>query len=95
MKKKKYSGLCTTCINDSTCKMPRAVSLPVESCEEYVCEKPTPADMHAHKYYAQKNEVELAKAAAQEMGLCSNCENRETCTFPNARKNVQHCEEYQ
>lgn len=28
-------------------------------------------------------------------GLCSNCKHRETCTYPNARNNVLHCEEYE
>jgi len=28
-------------------------------------------------------------------GLCSNCEHRETCTYPNARDNVLFCEEYE
>ena len=28
------------------------------------------------------------------MGLCSNCDELETCTFPDARQGVLHCEEY-
>jgi hypothetical protein len=28
------------------------------------------------------------------LGLCANCENWETCTFPRSEGGVWHCEEY-
>lgn len=35
------------------------------------------------------------KDEKKDEGLCSNCEHRETCTYPNARNNVLFCEEYE
>ncbi|MDI6808656.1 MAG: hypothetical protein QME66_06720 [Candidatus Eisenbacteria bacterium] len=34
------------------------------------------------------------KETAKYMGLCMNCEERETCTFLKTHGGVWHCEEY-
>jgi len=33
--------------------------------------------------------------AAKYKGLCSNCDNRQTCIYPKPESGVWHCEEYQ
>jgi len=111
-KKGKHQGLCMTCKNDPTCKLPRALSLPIEQCEEFVsrvarqaatCQKrrgrnsevPETMEQEPAATALRDKAAMPAVEAAREMGLCSNCEIRETCNLPDARKGVQHCEEYQ
>lgn len=94
----KSRGLCTTCGNDPTCAFPRTLSRPVVHCEEFVTCEFRPAKTTGRKSPEITDQDEVAssaRAAAREMGLCSNCESRETCTFPNARNAVWDCEEYQ
>ncbi len=96
-KKKRYGGLCMTCANDPYCKLPRSYSLPVEQCEEFTSYKAQKIQKSHKQQSKADNMKEVSVSAiklASEMGLCSNCENRDTCTFKKARKGVQYCEEY-
>ena len=49
---------------------------------------------------AQRMAVPRAKSkenqeeAGKYMGLCMNCEERKSCTFPKTHGGVWHCEEY-
>jgi hypothetical protein len=87
-------GLCSTCRHAPTCTYPRDPKRPVFNCEEFEIEAgragtgvvssgPSPG--------SDANEDD----AARYKGLCSNCENRRSCTFPKPEGGVWHCEEYQ
>jgi hypothetical protein len=91
-KKTKYSGLCETCEHDSTCMLRRSSKLEIIQCEEFsiqpVAQKPN--TVQSGESFDVVNAVNLAR-----MGLCANCLNVATCGFPNARRGVLQCEEYQ
>ncbi len=90
-----YYGLCSTCNNASSCTFPRDPNKPVVHCEEFDIGEPSPVKTAGKdrssptQSYAPKG-----KDVTEFMGLCSNCENRETCTFPKPEGGVWHCEEY-
>jgi hypothetical protein len=91
----KYLGLCSTCKSASSCTHPRDPDKPVFYCEEFEVEKPTPIRT-ARKEGQQAAESSVTKDtdAAEFIGLCSNCDNRKTCTFLKPEGGVWHCEEY-
>jgi hypothetical protein len=91
MAENKYHGLCETCEHDATCMLRRSTKLEIIQCEEFstqlVAPKLNPVNMNGG--------MALNTAEAVRMGLCANCRNLVTCGFPNARRGVLQCEEYQ
>ena len=93
-----YRGLCSTCDMASTCTFPRDPERPIMHCDEldsYQADTVTPeellrAEPARREAVAETKQKELGKY----QGLCVNCENRETCTFPKAEGGVWHCDEY-
>ncbi len=83
-----HQGLCGTCANDPTCALPREKDSPVLQCEEFTVGEPSAA-------VGSRPGVGREKASDHRMGLCSNCDDVETCTFPSARQGVVHCEEHE
>jgi hypothetical protein len=66
--------------------------LPVVQCEEFEIEvTPAPPATGAASRVAPKPDRNRRKY----LGLCENCESRETCGFPRPDGGVWHCEEYQ
>ena len=90
-----YRGLCSTCRNATDCTFPREPNKPVFYCEEFETEpfvstKTTGKDLDSAVALPIPEERDSGGYA----GLCSDCEDRETCTFPRAEGGVWHCEEY-
>ena len=93
-----YPGLCMTCVHSSTCAFPRRKGQAVLSCEEFDEHGEGPAEGAD----LTPPVVEEGRASAAPMkgespeykGLCSSCENRETCAFPKPPGGVWHCEEF-
>ena len=97
-KKKEYFGLCSSCKTASSCTYLRDLKRPVLQCEEFegyesrivkttvknILLKTNP------KFGSGNEERDLRKYP----GLCSICEDRETCTFPKPEGGVWRCEEY-
>lgn len=82
-------GLCMTCNSGPTCTRRKGMRLPVVFCEEF--DDWMPLDM--------KNEPAPVTAEEQifpgtTMGLCCNCENRDSCALRRTPGGVWHCEEY-
>ena len=90
-----YRDLCSTCRNAMDCAFQKEPDKPVFHCEEFETEPfvstqvtgtdpdpavalPIPEDRDSGGY----------------AGLCGDCEDRETCTFPRPDGGVWHCEEY-
>jgi hypothetical protein len=82
-------GLCMTCNSNSVCTRRRGMKLPVLYCEEFDSWKPV--DMESEPAPVLENEEAPLDTT---MGLCCNCENRDTCTLQDAPGGVWHCEEY-
>lgn len=101
----KYRGLCSTCKNASTCTYPREPDRPIFSCcerEGYEeCEGSVSLALVSAGNIFPRPPGSVAKSLTMEResgidkGLCRNCANRETCTFPKPEGGVWHCDEYQ
>ena len=91
-----YSGLCSTCKHAPTCTFPRDPQRPAFYCEEFEFEK-SPPTKTAIKDRPKPTESDVVKVrgSTKFFGLCSDCENRQTCVFPKPEGGVWHCEEYQ
>ena len=88
-------GLCTTCEHAPYCTYPRDPARPVQQCEEF--DDGTEVRFEA----AGRIEVQRVRRAVEPegqgspfWGLCTNCDLRETCTYPRSQGGVWHCEEY-
>ena len=93
-----YKDLCITCNYAQTCFQRRLHRKPVWFCEQfddYVPQKSkvtytidttktsTPSSLHVDE-----------KKLNGLKGLCCNCENRETCTYPKPDGGIWNCENY-
>lgn len=93
-----YQGLCSTCIHSLACVLRKNHALPVLNCEEFddyipleVTEINTTESilpLTPEKSRVTENKLDHLK------GLCSNCENRQTCTYKKPEGGIWHCEEY-
>lgn len=86
----KAQGLCATCIHAGDCIFLQSAEEPILYCEEFDSGL-TPVSAHKP---AEKAEAVQPKEDHGLKGLCVNCDNRHTCTFPKPESGVWHCEEY-
>ncbi len=93
---KPHRGLCATCNNADTCTFPKKLERPVLNCDEFegypVIPVITSFKSTSPKIRAQR--VFTTDSLAKYKGLCKNCDNRKSCTFPKPECGVWHCEEY-
>ena len=90
-----YAGLCLTCQNAPGCTFPRDPAKPVWQCEEFVGEEKAPERRSVEGYGPSRTGMtEAEKETGCWIGLCKNCANRETCTFPKPEGGVWRCEEF-
>ncbi len=99
MRKPRYGGLCLTCDHARSCTYPREPDRPVWQCEEFEGNQ-APLDTTAVESFLIKERAKARAVACnngdgQLKGLCVNCENRKTCTFPKPEEGVWRCEEYE
>ena len=91
-------GLCSTCKHAPTCAYPRDPKRPVFNCEEFEIEVGEPMKLSGRDVMSAGScpGADLdGDDFARHKGLCGNCDNRESCTFPRPEGGVWHCEEYQ
>jgi len=90
-------GLCSTCTNASGCAyLQRAKSL-VLQCEEFEDYQPPrrSAGIPGTRPASPPLGPDAGEGDASDYrGLCSDCEDRRTCTFPRPEGGVWRCEEY-
>jgi len=79
-------GVCGNCLNFENCTYPKSVS-DTWFCEEYEYER-------AQELAPQAELVVLQQNAEEKLGLCSNCELRESCSFQKPAGGVWFCGEY-
>jgi len=91
-----YRGLCSTCKHAPTCTFPGDLQKPAFYCEEFEIEI-TPAGKSAGDGTSRSTTSSVAGAEDSSglIGLCRDCENRQTCVFPKPEGGIWHCEEYQ
>jgi NADH:ubiquinone oxidoreductase subunit E len=93
------SGLCACCAHAPSCSFPRDPRRPVFFCEEYDVVRPEPRPLPrtppADDFSAGTPAREASTgSAAHDKGLCIDCANAPSCTFPMQEGGVWHCEEY-
>lgn len=92
-KKAEPQGLCINCKHRETCMLLRGHREPIQFCETYEVE--TPFSLKNVREPSKKVKPNKSmKTSETYKGLCSNCSNREVCTFPKPECGVWHCEEY-
>jgi hypothetical protein len=87
-------GLCSGCRNAPTCVFPRDPGKPLLQCEEFEgfpSAPPPPASIEITPACGARAGPRTKR---KYKGLCRDCENRRTCTFPKSEGGVWHCEEY-
>ncbi|HPA45762.1 MAG TPA: hypothetical protein PLZ55_12765 [bacterium] len=86
-----YRGICSTCIYVSTCRLPSPHVGPVSHCEGFDSRTDIPARIAPPAIPGESNRSERDNHYT---GLCSDCENMESCAFLEPEGGVWHCEEY-
>ena len=90
-----FTGLCSTCDNAPACTFPRQANRPVRQCEEFSGGKG-----QRQRSALEGTAVSSAGFTPKEenpgpgVGLCRNCEERESCAFPKPDGGIWRCEEY-
>jgi hypothetical protein len=83
-------GLCLTCRFDPDCIYEARSDRDILQCEQF--------EMGFRQSPAAAPEIRSAAPRPREssayLGLCSNCDNRETCIYPKPEGGVWRCEEY-
>jgi hypothetical protein len=99
LQKPQYGGLCLTCDHARSCTYPRDLDQPVWHCEEFEAMDMPVDRTTVESFLAAENarrELRVGENSKGEYkGLCLNCENRKTCTFPKPEEGVWRCEEYE
>lgn len=90
-------GLCSTCRHVPSCTYQRDPKRPVFNCEEFEIETDEPVRVSGRDAVSSGPSPESDSDGddfARYKGLCGNCEERKSCTFPKPEGGVWHCEEY-
>lgn len=86
-------GLCATCNHAKTCSNCGTPEHPIFFCELFDDSVPVSASAPAAEVPKPKK-PETFENAGEYKGLCTNCENRQSCTMAKQAGGVWHCEEY-
>ena len=85
-------SLCANCINRDDCTYLAGTSAPIHSCEMYDYGQTTKTRLVLLSPPGYT--VEPHSSQAPLLGLCINCDNRESCQFEKPAGGVWYCEEY-
>lgn len=86
-------GLCSGCNNSSECVYRKRRGFDAIYCETF-------DNLNGSAKYSKSilKEADFSypgeKAIITHLGLCTNCENRDSCQLPKPDAGVWHCEEY-
>jgi hypothetical protein len=87
-------GLCSTCKHYSSCMYPKCSDVPKIFCEEFECAAGPCSQSGFGVAPAAEPEVMTDVSAEEFLGLCVNCELRDTCSHAKRTGGVWYCEEY-
>jgi hypothetical protein len=97
-KVEEYGGLCSACIKAQSCTYRRQFGEPKLFCEELegglAMQVRRADDEIALLANSRSKSPNDEDDIGRERGLCSNCENREFCTYPRPEGGVWNCDEY-
>lgn len=95
-KKVRKLGICSVCKDEAKCTYPKKSKRPILQCDEFEPHKSLPEKKRSKSINVKNRSQDkfVSKETASYKGLCINCENRETCTFPKSDGGVWHCDEY-
>ena len=92
-------GLCSCCKGASTCTYPKTLGRPILECDEFDGILAPSLGLVHPRNVTPMNPAHQANPRGSDFkgyrGLCSNCEQRSTCTYPKPEGGVWHCEEYE
>ena len=94
-----YEGICACCKNAIHCVFLKDADCPIIQCEEF--ERFPPIIRKSVDLGNPKHVGACSATIPQKMdtikykGLCVNCMNLESCTFPKPEGGVWRCEEYE
>ena len=84
------SGLCINCFTANDCVYHLNQTQPIIFCEEFTCTDPSEPKSNITRVIPKiKNSLNSSLK-----GICSNCENIETCNLQQTDDNIINCEEY-
>jgi hypothetical protein len=84
------SGLCINCLNAEECSYRVNHTRPIIFCEEFTCTDHSVSKSNITKVIPKiENSLNFSLK-----GICSNCENIETCNLQKTDESVISCEEY-
>ncbi len=84
------SGLCINCLSAEKCGYRVNHTKPIIFCEEFSCTDPSKSISNIARVIP---EIENS-LISHPQGICSNCENIETCNLQRTDDIVINCEEY-
>jgi len=91
-----YRGLCSTCKHAPNCTFPSDVQRPAFYCEEFEIDiAPSRKTSEDRASQSTASSIAVAEETSELIGLCNDCESRQTCVFPKPEGGIWHCEEYQ
>jgi len=92
----RHRGLCLTCIHDQTCTFPRNKSRPIFQCEEFEVKTGKSGKTWNKQglHVNRRRSADRAEETSKKEGICGVCEERKSCTFPGARRQVLFCDEF-
>ena len=96
--KNRYLGLCSYCKSAQNCAFVRDPNRPVYQCEEFdeitYASIRIPNQKNLSLKHLPQNPLTSEDTFHHYRGLCSNCEERATCTYPKPEGGVWHCDEF-
>ena len=88
-------GICAACKHDPSCIWQTDSNRVILQCEQFeLGSRPTTPENGPAPAISLKITLLDLRPAKNHLGLCSNCDNRETCIYPKPEGGVWRCEEY-
>jgi hypothetical protein len=90
-------GICAKCKRMELCTSRKNWIGPIIDCEDFDDRRATAPDLAVESQsFAMNKSIDLAAPEEAEIykGICSNCDNRETCGYRTSDQAVWYCEEY-
>jgi len=95
---KQSHGLCSSCVFELTCTYHRDPKHPVLQCEEFrgIIRSAVKTGGLKNNPFSKVRKTTLTPKISFHpcKGLCLDCEERVTCTYPKPEGGVWHCEEF-
>jgi len=85
-------GVCAVCEHELDCIYRTNSNGMALECAEFQMPLPRPADPPVS--FSPRTPSNNGRGSTGFLGLCSNCDHRETCIYPKPEGGVWRCEEY-